>query len=125
MTGSQDDVFARAQPAQAAMLTVKLRATVMRKREMSGLSQVAFAEVLERAWEHVQQVREETGVVVELRLTAVGLTALAVDMPCNRIGTVSWLDLAQSRDLRGLLCARITEVARKQRTAPAILAVAA
>jgi hypothetical protein len=84
---------------------------------MSGLSQEAFAGVLEAAWEHVQRVREETGVVVELRLTAVGLTALAVDMPCNRMATVSWRDLAQSEDLRALLFARISEVAQGRRRA--------
>ena len=84
---------------------------------MSGLSQEAFAAVLEAAWDHVQRAREETGVVVELRLTTVGLTALAVDMPCNRMATVSWRDLAQSKDLPELLLAKITEVAQGRRRA--------
>ena len=90
---------------------------------MSGLSQEAFAGVLEAAWEHVQRVREETGVVVELRLTTVGLTALAVDMPCNRISAVPWRDLARAEDLQGLLFAKITEVAQGRRRA--YLAIAA
>ncbi|KAB1069906.1 hypothetical protein [Methylobacterium planeticum] len=96
---------------------------------MSDLSQEAFAGALEAAWEHVQRVREETGVVVELRLTTVGLTALAVDMPCNRMATVSWRELARSEDLPGLLFARISDVAqgqrRARRTGPVPLASAA
>ena len=96
---------------------------------MAGLDQEAFAGVLESAWEHVQRVREETGVVIELRLTTVGLTALAVDLPCNRMATVSWRDLAQAQDLHELLLARISEVAQGQRRThrlvPASLATAA
>jgi hypothetical protein len=96
---------------------------------MAGLSQEAFAGVLESAWEHVQRVREETGVVIELRLTTVGLTALAVDLRCNRMATVSWRKLAQAQDMHELLLARISEVAQGQRRThrlgPASLATAA
>ena len=84
---------------------------------MSGLDQEAFAGVLEAAWDHVQRVREETGVVIELRLTTVGLTALVVDAPCNRMATVSWRDLAECRDLSRLLFARISEVVQGRRHA--------
>ncbi|AWN43669.1 hypothetical protein [Methylobacterium durans] len=84
------------------------------EQAMSQLSQDAFAGVLEAAWAHGQRVREETGVVVELRLTTIGLTALVADGPCDVTATVSWQDLAGSDDLLGLLCARIADVARQR-----------
>ncbi|WP_336488439.1 hypothetical protein [Methylobacterium nigriterrae] len=78
---------------------------------MAGQAHEAFAGVLRSAWELAQAVRDETGTIVELRLTTLGLTALASDAVCGRMATVSWHDLARADDLPGLLSRAIREVA--------------
>src|SRR3954451_16284394 len=53
---------------------------------MTGQSHEAFAGILQAAWGLAQTIREETGTVVELRLTTLGLTALAADAVCGPHG---------------------------------------
>jgi hypothetical protein len=81
---------------------------------MTGQSHEAFAGILQAAWGLAQTIREETGTVVELRLTTLGLTALAADAVCGRMATVSWRDLTQADNLLELLSKAIREVAERQ-----------
>ena len=80
---------------------------------MPGLSQEAFVNVLEAAWGHIQDVHRETGVLVEIRLAAPGLIAMAYDQTLGfgHTATAGWREMAQSDDLRGLLFAKIGEAA--------------
>ena len=77
--------------------------------------------MLQAAWDHTQAVRSETGIVIEIRLTVVGLTVMVGNDAFSRTATVSWRELAHSEDLRRLLCAKISEVAKrsKLKSAPA------
>jgi hypothetical protein len=75
--------------------------------------QEAFAGVLQAASDHIQAVRRETGVAVEIRLTIVGLTVMAGNDVWGHTATVGWQELAYADDLRSLLLAKITEVAER------------
>jgi hypothetical protein len=78
-------------------------------------SQGSFASILQTAWELTQSVRDETGVCVELRLTTLGLTALSGDFLCSRMATVAWRELAEAKDLPGLLTRAVRDVADRPR----------
>ncbi|GEP02221.1 hypothetical protein [Methylobacterium oxalidis] len=82
---------------------------------MAGHTQEFLATVLEHAWTETQAIRETTGIVVELRLTTIGLTAVANDFLCGRMATVSWSDLKRSDALPELLHQAITAVADQPR----------
>ena len=47
--------------------------------------------------------REQTGVVIELRLTVLGLTAHTDDAICSRARTIFWQELGESNDLLRLV----------------------
>lgn len=65
------------------------------------------------------EFRQATGVVVELRLTTLGLTAFSADGACSHIAAVSWQDLAQSGDLAKLLAQAIRRAGKQAQTATA------
>ena len=74
-----------------------------RDHAVMGMSQKAIADLLEGAWTFVQEVHERTGVVIELRLTALGLTAHTADAICSRARTITWQELGASTDLLRLV----------------------
>ena len=77
------------------------------------LNQRGVAEQLQAAWHYAQQIREQRGVVVELRLTALGLTAHSADPACSGIATVSWAELGGSDVLDRLLGEAIRRAAQQ------------
>ncbi len=81
------------------------------------------ARLLQAAWNFAQEVRQQTSVVVELRLTTLGLTAVAADAICSRTATVSWNELERADDLPALLTRAIRQAAERPRMA--VRAVAA
>ena len=79
------------------------------------VSQHSVAEQLQAAWNYAQQIREQRGVVVELRFTTLGLTAHSADAACSGTATVSWAELAGSDNLDQLLGDAILRAAERSR----------
>ncbi|MER2264085.1 hypothetical protein [Methylobacterium oxalidis] len=85
---------------------------------MPGLTQEAFAHVLQAAWMYAQEERERAGTIIELRLTTLGLTAFRADAACTRAATASWSELAASDDLARLFTKLIRQVAEAASSEP-------
>lgn len=101
---------------------MSVRPAGLQEQAVSEFNQRAVANLLQASWLYAQELREQTGVVVELRLTTVGLTAFAADAACSRVASISWEVLASSDDLPKLLSHAIRQAAEPARslTRPAV-----